>query len=150
MPTDVSAMGFSVLVKDSNLFPNGFDLTRFADDADPFDFPEIDLGEATMDANGYMVYAATPNPVTFALGLLPTTEEDKNMSLLMEAHRPAAGRARTGGDISVTVQYADGSSMTAQNVKLISGPPARSIAGPSRYKSKTYTFAAQDFTTSGM
>lgn len=149
MSTDVSALGFSIVVKDDKLFPQGFVIKRTADAADPFDFADLTLGEATMDANGFLVYASAPSPIEFTINLLPSTEEDKNMSQLFEAHRPAMGRARTGGEITITVQYADGSSITATDVYLISGSPARSISQPSRYKVKPYVFAAQDYQKSG-
>lgn len=141
---DVSALGFSIVVKDDQLFPQGFVVKRTADGSDPFDFPVQTIGAATADANGYMVYASEANPIEFTINLLPTTEEGENMQALFNAHRPAAGRARTGGKMTVTVQYSDGSSITATDVKFISGPPARSIQQPSRYKALEYGFAAQD------
>jgi hypothetical protein len=142
---DVSALGFSILVKDTKLFPQGFLIKRTADGADPFDFPDITIGESTMDANGFIVYASTPTPLGFDINLLPTSEEDNNMSMLFESHRSAAGRARTGGKISITVQYADGSSITATDVYINGGSPAKSIQSPSRYKNKNYKFTCQDY-----
>ena len=115
MSTDVSALGFSIIVKDDKLFPQGFTIKRTADGADPFDIPDLTIGEATMDANGNMVFASAPSPINFTINLLPTTEEDNNMAALFEDHRPAAGRPRTGGKITVTVQYADGSSTSMTN-----------------------------------
>lgn len=143
--SDVSALGFSIIVKDTKIFPQGFVIKQTADGADPFDFPEITFGEATMDANGYMVYASTPVPVNFSINLLPTTDEDINMSILMESHRPARGRRSTGGDITITVQYADGASTTAVGVKIMGGAPGRSIQAPSRYKNKAYQFVCADY-----
>jgi hypothetical protein len=142
---DVSALGFSILVTDDKIFPNGFQITRTADGADPLDLPDVTIGEATVDANGWIVYASTPQPLLFNMNLLPLSDEDENMSVLFNAHRPAAGRARTGGKMSVTVQYADGSSMSATDVKFIGGSIGKSIQQPSRYKNKQYMFAAQDF-----
>lgn len=141
---DISALGFSIVVKDSRLFPQGFVIKRTADDADPFDFPAQTIGAAATDANGNMVYAGEANPIEFSINVLPTTEEGENMLMLFNAHRPAAGRMRTGGDITVTVQYADGKSTTATEVHFISGPPARSIQQPSRYKTMEFSFAAGD------
>lgn len=142
---DVSAIGFKILVKDTKIFPNGFTINRTADGTDPFGFGTVTVGEATMDANGHLTYATSPNPTEFTLNLLPTSEEDINMSLLFEAHRPRLGVARTGGDISVTVMYADGTSVTAKNCKFLTGDPKRSIQAPSRYKNKVYTFACEDY-----
>ena len=149
MSTDVSALGFSIIVKDDKLFPQGFTIKRTADGADPFDIPDLTIGEATMDANGNMVFASAPSPIQFSINLLPTTEEDNNMAALFEGHRPAAGRPRTGGKITVTVQYADGSSTSMTNCHILTGSPARAIAQPSRYKNKVYTFAAQDYQRAG-
>ena len=141
---DVSGMGFKILVKDDKLFPRGFEINRTADGVDPFDFDTVTLGEATMDANGNQVYTCTPNPINFTINLLPTSEEDDNMSLLFEAHRPRAGVARTGGKITVTTIYPDGKSVTAIDCKFLTGDPRRSITANSKYKNKVYTFSCED------
>ena len=142
---DVSAIGFKILVKDTKIFPDGFTISRTADGADPFAFSTVTVGSATTDANGYKVYATTPNPTEFTINLLPTSEEDKNMSLLFESHRPRPGIPRTGGEITITVIYADGSSTTANDCSFLTGDPKRSIQGDSRYKNKVYTFACEDY-----
>jgi len=142
---DVSALGFKILVQDSKIFPQGFSITRTADGSDLFAFSDLTIGEASMDANGNMVYATTPNPTEFTINLLPTSEEDKNMSLLFEAHKPKTQRARMGGKITIMVQYSDGSSTIANNCKFISGSPKKSITSPSRYTNKVYTFACESY-----
>ena len=88
---DVSALGFKILVQDSKIFERGFPISRTADGTDPFGFNTVTLGEATVDANGHIVYAATPNPTEITLNLLTNSEEDNNMSLLFESHRPRPG-----------------------------------------------------------
>lgn len=145
---DVSALGFSIIVKDDKLFPQGFVIRQTGDQADPLDIQDVTVGEALVDANGNLVYAGAPSPIQFNIVLLPTTEEDDNMSRLFEAHRLVAGRTRTGGKMSVTVQYADGQTATANSVYFISGGVARSIGQPSRYKTKTYTMAAENIVRS--
>lgn len=142
---DVSALGFKILVKDTKIFPSGFTISRTADGTDPFGFNTVTLGEATVDANGHIVYAATPNSTEITLNLLPNSEEDNNMSLLFESHRPRPGVARTGGKITITIMYADGKSITANNCYFLTGDPKRSVQAPSRYKNKVYTFACEDY-----
>lgn len=142
---DVSALGFKILVQDSRVFPRGFTINRTADGADPFAFSTVTVGSVTSDANANIVYRTTPNPTEFTINLLPTSEEDKNMSLLFECHRPRPGVPKTGGEITITVIYNDGSSTTAIKCYFLTGDPKRSIQGDSRYKNKVYTFACEDY-----
>ena len=58
---DISASGISLLVRGSVTFPNGFTVTQFADDADPFDLPALEIAATAMNLNGELVTCRPPS-----------------------------------------------------------------------------------------
>lgn len=145
MPLDVSATGFSLELKASNTFPEGFQLTRFADDADPFDLPTVEVAQAGNDINGNMVTWSTPAPQQITINVLPGSDEDLNLNVLLEANIAKRGRRHAGDLITLVATYHDGSTVTGRNGRVLSGSRGKSISNTGRQKSKTYTFAFQDF-----
>ena len=89
---DISASGISLLVKGSVTFPNGFTVTQFADDADPFDLPALEIAATAMNLNGELVTWSAPQPINPSLNVIPGSEDDNNLSALFEANRAAQGR----------------------------------------------------------
>lgn len=142
---DVSATGFGLVVKATKTFPSGILVNTFADDADPFDLPAVDIAATGSDVNGNMVTWSTPTPQAFTINVLPGSEEDENLSILLEANTAKRGRRHAGDVITVVATYGDGSTMTARNAKLTNGSRGNSVASAGRLKSKAYTFVAQDF-----
>ena len=145
MPLDVSATGFSLDIRASNTFPSGFQLTRYADDADPFDLPPVEAAQVANDINGNMVSWSTPTPQSITINVLPGSEEDNNLNILLEANTAKRGRRHAGDLITMVATYHDGSTVTGRNGRILSGSRGKSISNTGRQKSKTYTFAFQDF-----
>lgn len=144
MPYDVSATGLTVLVRASVTFPAGFIVSAFADDADPFDIPDIEIATAAMGLNGDLITFSSPVPITPTLNVIPGSPEDQNLSILYNANRAARGRRVARDIITMIVTYPDGSTTTLSQGKLTSGNPGKSIASAGRVKTKAYTFAFQD------
>ena len=142
---DVSATGFSLHLRASVKFPSGFQLTAFADDADPFDLPVVTAAEVANDINGNMISWSTPTPQQIVINVLPGSEEDENLSILLEANIAKRGRRHAGDVITLVATYADGSTTIGRNGKILSGSRGKSVASAGRLKSKTYTFAFADF-----
>lgn len=142
---DVSAIGLSVSVRASKTFPNGFQLTTFSDDTDPVDLPGVDIAELGMDVNGNLVVWSAPTPQTVTISVLPGTEEDDNLQVLLQANRAAKGRTSARDVITLVVSYGDGSTTTCREGRILNGPAAKSVASAGRMKSHTYTFGFQDF-----
>lgn len=142
---DVSAIGLSVTIKASNTFPGGFQINRFSDDSDPVDFPLATLAEMGMDVNGNLVSWSAPAPQNVTISVLPGTDEDDNLQVLLQANRSAKGRTVARDVITLVVGYGDGSSTTCREGIIVGGPAAKSAASAGRMKSHTYTFAFQDF-----
>lgn len=142
---DVSAIGLSVSIKASNTFPGGFQCSVFADDADPVDFPAAVLAELGMDVNGTLVSWSAPAPQSVTLSVLPGTDEDDNLQVLLQANRAAKGRTSARDIVTFTVMYGDGSSTTCREGRILGGPAAKSASNAGRLKSHEYQFAFQDF-----
>lgn len=141
---DISATGISLLVKADKTFPNGFTVTQFADDADPFDLPSLEIAATAMNINGELVTWSSPRPINPTLNVIPGSEDDNNLATLFEANRAAAGKTVARDIITIVATYPDGSTVTLSNGKMTSGFPGKSIASAGRMKSKAYSFMFQD------
>lgn len=144
MTQDISATGINVLVKADKTFPNGFTVTQFADDADPFDLPALEIAATAMNVNGELVTWSSPQPIVPTLNVIPGGDDDNNLAALFEANRAAAGKVVARDIITMVATYPDGSTVTLFNGKMTSGFPGKSIASAGRMKSKAYAFAFQD------
>lgn len=142
---DVSATGLALVVQASKTFPTGIFITAFADDADPLDLPAVDIAQVGMDINGNLVSWSTPTPQTVTVNVLAGSEEDQNMSILLEANTAKKGRRHAGDIITMVASYGDGSTTTARNGRITNGSRGNSAASAGRLKSKQYTFVFQDF-----
>lgn len=137
---DISGFGFQVRVMASKTFPQGFTMTSFADDADPFDLPDLQINDAAMGLNGDMVTWTFHTPISFSLAVIPKTDDEKNMAVLFEANRAARGKKPARDVITIIGMYPDGSSVTLSKGIIYSGMPGNSVASAGRFKSKVYNF----------
>lgn len=141
---DISASGISLTFTFSKTFPNGFTVTLFADDADPFDLPALIIAAVAMNVNGQMVSWSAPAPILPTINVIPGSEDDNNLAIAFEANRPAAGKRISLDVVTCVATYPDGSTVTVSNGKMLSGFPGKSVASAGRLKSKAYAFAFQD------
>lgn len=142
---DVSASGFTLVLRASETFPNGFTITEVADDADPFDIPAVEIASTAMNVNGDLVTWSSPTPMTPTINVIPGSESDKNLSILWDANRAARGKRRARDTITLVASYPDGSTKTFSEGKMTSGMPGGSVASGGRIKTNAYVFAFQDF-----
>ncbi|KOQ24223.1 hypothetical protein ABW38_00435 [Achromobacter xylosoxidans] len=141
---DTSAIGVALRCVASESFPAGFTITEFADDADPFDIPAIDIATAGMNVNGDMVVFSAPTPITITISVIPGSDADNNLAVIFEANRAAKNKRHARDEITLVGTYPDSSSLKLSEGKMISGMPGNSPASAGRIKSKTYTFAFQN------
>lgn len=139
--TDISGSGISVRLIATKTFPNGITLTQFADDADPFDVPEVVIAEAAMNLNGVLVTWSSPKPLLPKMALIPGSDDDVNMNILYDANRPANGKKSVGDELTAVVSYPDGATATFDTGVLLSGMPVRSPTSAGRFKSSVYGMA---------
>lgn len=141
MTTDISGFGISVRVVASVTFPAGVTITQFADDADPFDIPSIQIADKAMGVNGDLVTWSKANPYTPTLNVIPNSEDDRNLAILLEANRVGRGKRSARDLVTLTASYPDGRTLTLSAGKITDGQPGLSIASAGRMKSKAYAFA---------
>lgn len=74
---DISGVGLRVTIVASNTFPSGITITQFADDADPFDVPSMQLADKAMGLNGDLITWSKASPLTPTINVIPGSEDDK-------------------------------------------------------------------------
>jgi hypothetical protein len=146
MTTDVSGFGAQVQVKASETFPSGFVVSQFADDADPFDIPSIQIADKAMGLNGDMVVWSKANPIMITINVVPGSEDDKNLAILLEANRVGKGKAGARDEITIVAAYPNEGTLTLSAGIITDGPPGKSIASAGRFKSNAYQFAFENKT----
>lgn len=141
---DISGFGLRAFLVASATFPQGIELTAFADDSDPLDFPVQTVAETAMGLNGDLLTWSSANPIMAALALIPDSADDRNMSILLEANRPARGKVPARDVLTLTVIYPSGKQTTCRLGSIISGPPSLGVASAGRLKTRIYQTAFED------
>jgi hypothetical protein len=142
--SNISGFGLLVTVRASNTFPAGFTVTQFADDADPFDLPSIQIGDKAMGLNGDLVTWSKANPIAITLAVVPGSSDDINLGILFEANRPGRNKFTMRDEITMTAVYPDGRTTTLTGGAITDGMPGNSVASAGRMKSKQYGFAFEN------
>lgn len=142
---DVSGFGLKIRVIGSVTFPVGFDVTQFADDADPFDLPSIQVRDKGMGVNGDLVTWSVATPLPIGISLIPGSDDDRNMAVLFDANRTGKGKRGARDIITMIAIYPDGTVLQAQQGVITDGPPGLSVASSGRQKSNTYQFSFENF-----
>lgn len=141
---DISVFGIRVQVVASETFPSGINITQFADDADPFDSPSIQIRDKAMGVNGDLISWSKANPIPVTLNVVPNSEDDKNLSVLFEANRVGKGKQGARDVITITAVYPDGRTASFTQGVITDGMPANSATSAGRMKSKPYAFAFEN------
>jgi len=145
---DISVFGLKVQLTASQTFPSGISLSQWADDADPFDTPAMQIRDKAMGVNGDLITWSKANPITLTLSVVPNSEDDANLAVLFEANRVGKGKQGARDVVGVSVIYPDGKTASFTQGTITDGMPANSSASSGRLKSKTYTFAFENLNRS--
>lgn len=145
---DISAFGIRVRVVASNTYPAGFTVTQFADDADSVTVEPQTIAETAMGVNGDLVTWSSANPLPLVLNVIPGSEDDNNLQVLLEANRVGRGKRSARDTITVTAVYPDGRIGTWSNGVITMGRVGNSITSAGRLASKPYTFSFEAYTRS--
>lgn len=141
---DISVFGLRVQLLASETFPFGIPITQFADDADPFDAPSIQVRDKAMGVNGDLITWSKATPIMLSLSVVPNSEDDYNLSVLLESNRVGKGKLGARDVVSVTAIYPDGQAISFTEGTITDGSPANSPSSAGRLKSKTYQFAFEN------
>lgn len=145
---DISGFGLVVNCIASVTFPSGFPISQFADDGDPFDLPSLQVGDKAMGLNGDLVTWRKANPIAITINVVPNSEDDKNLAILLEANRAGKGKKLANDVITMTAVYPDGKTTTLTAGAITDGMPGNSVASAGRLKSKPYIFAFENIQVS--
>src|SRR5512138_1873531 len=129
---DISAFGLKVQLTASQTFPSGISLTQFADDADPFDAPSMQIRDKAMGINGDLIAWSKANPLPVTLNVIPNSEDDRNLAVLFEANRVGKGKQGARDVIGITVVYPDGRTASFTQGVITDGMAANSVASAGR------------------
>lgn len=138
---DISGFGLRARLVASTTYPVGVSITRFADDTDPLDAPVVTAAEVAMGLNGDLVAWNSPNPRLVTLAVIPGSDEDRALAMLVEANTAARGRMPARDRITLTVIYPDGRQTTLSEGVVLTGSPILSVASAGRYKTRVYQYA---------
>ncbi len=141
---NISGFGLIVNILASKTFPVGLLLTEFADDADPFDLPSLQIADTAMGLNGDLIGWSKPNPIKLTLNVIPQSYSDLNLAILLEANRVGRGKTGARDIITLTATYPNGSPILLTNGFITDGIPGSPVASSGRLKSKSYQFAFEN------
>lgn len=144
MTQDISGFGTIATIVASNTFPIGFQVTQFADDTDPLDLASIQIADTAMGLNGDLLSWAHATPIPAVIAVVPSTEDDLNLSILAEANRVGQGKATVNDVITMNIVYPDGRNITLTGGKLTNAMFGNSISSAGRQKTKVYSFQFQN------
>lgn len=146
---DISGYGISTNIVADTTFPSGFDVTQFADDADPVDATSLQLADKAMGINGDLIVWSKAAPLLVTIAVIPGSDDDRNLAVLAEANRTAKGKSPARDIIDMTINYPDGSTATLSNGKITDAIPMQSVASAGRMKSKPYAFVFENMVKTG-
>lgn len=141
---DISVFGIRVQIVASETFPSGINITQFADDADPFDSPSMQIRDKAMGVNGDLISWSKAGPIAVTLNVVPNSEDDKNLAVLFEANRVGKGKQGARDVVAITAVYPDGKTASFTQGVITDGMPANSATSGGRMKSKAYAFAFEN------
>jgi hypothetical protein len=141
---NIGGFGLTILMRASITFPAGFTITQFADDADPFDIPSIQIRDKGMGLNGDLVSWGKAQPVNIKISVIPDSADDINLAILLRTNKVGAGRNPVTDTINLVGTYPDGNIIVLNNGVITDGPPASGVASSGRMKSKEYSFSFEN------
>jgi hypothetical protein len=137
---DVSGFGLSLTIQASNTFPTGFTITKFADDADPLDIPEITIKDGAMGVNGDLITWSKATKIDIKIAVIPGSVDDANLNVLAEANRVGLGKTSALDTITFSAVYPNGSTVSLTGGSVMTFTPGLSVGGAGRTKTKVYGF----------
>lgn len=146
---NISAFGLKALVKASNTFPSGFNISAFSDDADPLDNPDFVAADTNVALNGDMVVWSRPSGIEISFNVIPTSQDDVNLNVLLEANRVGKGKTGARDVCSVVASFPSGISVSYSKGAIVSGSLNPSVANSGRIKTRRYTFRFESVVQTG-
>jgi len=142
---NISGFGLGITILASNTYPIGIQITQYSDDTDPLDIAGLQIGDTAMGLNGDLITWAKANPIKATISVIPQSENDKDLSILLSANRPGKGKIPIRDVISMVIGYPDGSFVLLTNGILTDGTPLSPVASSGRLKTRIYSFTFESY-----
>ena len=142
---EISVLGTKAWLIADKTFPAGFEITKFPADSDGIDIQETQIGNAEMGVNGDMIAWRTAVPQQLVLTVVPGSDEDKNLQILLDRNRAAKGRMYEQDNITLVVTLNNGTTHTFSNGIIMSGELGYSITSQGKIRTKRYGFMFEQF-----
>ena len=138
---DVSFAGSKVNVA-------GIPIEDFMDDANPVEFPDVEVSTVGVNCNGVMIRNAKPNVVMMSVTVIPGSQSDRSLYNLWKQYRVQNGVNKAAGQWSQSLQGSitvangqRGGRYSFQGGTMVSGPGGPASSGEGKMQGRTYTFA---------
>lgn len=141
---NISGFNAEVRLLSTVTFPGGIVLTQFADDSDPIDIPNLQVGETAMGLNGDLITWSRANPIVLNIAVIPGSEDDQNLAVLLEVNRPGRGKIMPIDIITLNISYPQGNVVQFINGAITEGAPVSSVVSTGRMRSKVYSFSFEN------
>lgn len=142
---DVSGFGTGITVVAIQSFPAGFNLSQFADDADPLQVEAVEPVGYEMLYDGSLFAFDKAAAIKLSVSVIPGSDDDINLKILLQARKGAVKLVPLPDVTTMAISYPDGGRVMLTNGTIISGPLADSIQTTGRKKGNQYTFAFGSF-----
>jgi hypothetical protein len=146
---NISGFGLSAQVIASSTFPNGFQVTAFADDADPLDSPDLQAADTAFGLNGDMLIWSRPAGIEISINVIPDSPDDKNLYALLDANRVAKQKNGARDTVGIVFTYPSGQVVNTSKGAIISGPMLNQVASSGRLKTHMYRFRFEQISKTG-
>lgn len=145
MSNNISLFGLSANVKASDSFPAGFMLSAWADDMPPIEAADLEIAASGMGPNGDLVVWQKPAVIPLTFAVIPNSDDDRNLTLLLEANRISRNKGISPMDeITCTISFQDGRTITLIQGIITGGPSTPNGTQDGRLTSRKFTFAFED------
>lgn len=137
---DIGGLGSKVTIVSVPTFPQGFTITEFASDSDPVVIDDVEVTNTEVGVNGDVVSWHRATTIPIELSVIPNSESDKNLQILVNTNRGAKNKVSLDDDITMTIAYADGTMETYTGGKIVSGKIGKSISSDGKLRTGQYRF----------
>ncbi len=142
---DISTVGSGVTIFSLTSFPMGFRVGSFADDGDSLVVEPTEVSGFEKLYDGRIFGFDKTSPVLLSLNVIPNTEEDINLKILLQKRKSNPTFLALPDDITMVISYADGGRNVLSEGVMVGGSIADSMLSAGRKKSNTYSFAFGSF-----
>lgn len=137
---NISGYGMSGTLTASKTFPNGFRITKFADDTDPLDAPDLEVADTAFGLNGDMVVWSRPTGIEVVVSVLPNSDEEANLAALVEANRVAKKKPGARDIVNLVLAYPNGSTAVCSTGVVVTGPVIQAVQSSGRMRTRQFKF----------